>query len=165
MAIALIFHILNTVIRDSNLQVPELLNLWQQKNDPFLVQPTLQVKTQKTTHKLTNWWTKQFFKHNTSQKNPLFFYFYYCHIYHIQNQAATKIHTELAFPQFKNHRVQLVQILHILTDTAQTWRSFMGSIHEISRPHKLILPTKRIRITIQNLNPTTTIIQPTCPRP
>jgi hypothetical protein len=41
----------------------------------------------------------------------------------------------------------------------------MGSIHEISRPHKLILPTKRIRITIQNLNPTTTIIQPTCPRP
>jgi len=54
MAIALIFHILNTVIRDSNLQVPELPNLWQQKNDPFLVQPTLQVKTQKTTRKLTN---------------------------------------------------------------------------------------------------------------
>lgn len=165
MAITLIFHILNTVIRDSNLQVPELPNLWQQKNDPFHVQLTLQVKTQKTTRKLTNWWTKQFFKHNTSQKNPLFFYFHYCHVFHIQNQAATKIHIELAFPQFKNHRVHLVQILHILTDTAQTWRSSTGSIHEISRPHKLILPTKRIRITIQNLNPTTTIIQSTCPRP
>lgn len=120
-----------------------LPNLWQHKSGFYFLQLNLQVYQLKKSSKRK---TKRtiIFKAWKPLSNTIFLWRKKITIHNLTASNTSA--------KFSNRQKQLIHILHWFIRSSSKW-NFVRRNRNISRFRCLILPTKRISITIQNMNP------------